>query len=152
MVQQSATEAELREEVAARLEAEKRLSSALQSLSSLEKSLRATTLSDTIKEEIIPNVRELRSELMIQIQISEKVLCIICILAIIVFICQGFFEEIAMESQMEASRPGVLRSAIMARKVSLQKMKEQKLLEDRERRTQTLSEHSTKLPNSPLRV
>ncbi|CAG0890559.1 unnamed protein product [Darwinula stevensoni] len=115
VVQQSATEAELREEVAARLEAEKRLGSALQSLSSLEKSLRATTLSDTIKEEIMPNVRELRR----------------------------FFEEIAMESQMEASRPGVLRSAIMARKVSLQKKKEQKFLEDREKRTQTL-----RLPSS----
>jgi len=96
-VEKEMTEAELKDEIIARMAAERQLQTAEQALERLELALRlsGTRMCDELKDEIMPDVRRLRS----------------------------FFENCAEEAALDANRPMIMRNAVYARKSFLKKCK-----------------------------
>ncbi|KIH64993.1 hypothetical protein ANCDUO_04690 [Ancylostoma duodenale] len=87
--QKELTESELREQVMARIGAEKQLQAAEKALEHLEMALKMTGAQMTeLQEHIMPDVHKLRE----------------------------YFEQCAQEAQLEANRAGIMRQAIYARK------------------------------------
>ncbi|KAE9413041.1 hypothetical protein Angca_004598 [Angiostrongylus cantonensis] len=87
--QKEQTESELREQVIARIGAEKQLQAAEKALEHLEMALKMTGAQMTeLQEHIMPDVHKLRE----------------------------YFEQCAHEAQLEANRTGIMRQAIYARK------------------------------------
>ncbi|XGW01105.1 hypothetical protein V3C99_013789 [Haemonchus contortus] len=87
--QKELTESELRQQVMARIGAEKQLQAAEKALEHLEMALKMTGAQMTeLQEHIMPDVHKLRE----------------------------YFEQCAHEAQMEANRTGIMRQAIYARK------------------------------------
>lgn len=93
--QKELTEAELREEVMARIDAERRLRKAEQSLQYLDKAVTAetTNVEEGVREEMIVNVAMLKR----------------------------FFEDLATESQIDADKPVVIKNMVHARKTLTRK-------------------------------
>ncbi|XP_074660785.1 pleckstrin homology domain-containing family D member 1-like isoform X2 [Tubulanus polymorphus] len=110
--QKKVTETELRDEVIARLETEKRLQDAEESLRKLESMLdkRGTKYTSDEKECMIGNVRKL----------------------------QAFFEDMAKEAKLDDNKPLLLQTTISARKTFLVRTKSRRFYEKRRKRVQSM--------------
>uniref|UniRef100_A0A0N5B0I7 Trigger_C domain-containing protein n=1 Tax=Syphacia muris TaxID=451379 RepID=A0A0N5B0I7_9BILA len=87
--QRDLTEAELKDEVMARIGAEKQLQAAEKALEHLEAALKLTgTQMSELQEHIMPDVRKLKE----------------------------FFEHIAEEAQLDANKQSIMRNALRARR------------------------------------
>ncbi|VDK21218.1 unnamed protein product [Anisakis simplex] len=111
------TEAELKDEVLARIGAEKQLQAAEKALEHLEMALRLTGAQmSELQEHIMPDVHKLRE----------------------------FFERCAEEARMDANRPMIMRNAIYARR-SLRRSKTHFARRSFRRKSSNESHHGSKL-------
>ncbi|KAL5009366.1 hypothetical protein ScPMuIL_014947 [Solemya velum] len=98
--QKQMTENELKEEVMARLNAERRLKNAENSLCKLDQAVEYQTpnIEVDVKEEMVVNVKNLKR----------------------------FFEDIAAEAQLDANKPIIMRNSLIARKTLIRRAKTKK--------------------------
>ncbi|XP_052767150.1 pleckstrin homology domain-containing family D member 1-like isoform X2 [Mya arenaria] len=115
-VQKEMTEAELKDEILARLEAERRLREAESSLHHLGRAVENETpnIGSEVKEQMVVNVNKLR----------------------------GFFENLAQEAKVDPDKPVVMKNAIHARKTIMRKNRTRKF-ERRKSSSETVSSHDT---------
>ncbi|XP_041468372.1 pleckstrin homology domain-containing family D member 1-like isoform X3 [Lytechinus variegatus] len=114
-VQKELTDAELKEEIIARRDAERRLKKAEDSLSRLESAL---------KEEKSMERPEPRTER--QSQLDVEIFTNVAHL-------KRFFEDIAAEAQLDSNKPIIMKNAIHARKSLVRKTKSFKFRKERDR-------------------
>ncbi|XP_064600557.1 pleckstrin homology domain-containing family D member 1-like [Liolophura sinensis] len=116
-VQKEMTEAELKEEVRARLDAEKRLRNAELSVANLDRAVLHETpnIEEKVKEEMIVDVKRLKK----------------------------FFEDLAAEASLDSDKPIVVKNAIHARKTIVRKARSQKF--ESRRRSNVLRHRTSSL-------
>ncbi|XP_023718303.1 pleckstrin homology domain-containing family D member 1 [Cryptotermes secundus] len=120
LVQQDLPEAELRLEVSARLEAERRLRLAQDSVHHLEGALQTDISPSTLRTKILPDVKKLRK----------------------------FFEHIAEEARLDANMPVIMKNAVYARKTLAKKARSQMLEQSRQENAKTLGIDLDDIPTS----
>ncbi|XP_045186959.1 pleckstrin homology domain-containing family D member 1-like isoform X2 [Mercenaria mercenaria] len=120
-VQKEMTEAELKEEIMARMEAEKRLKNAEKSLHKLHHAVENETpnIETDVKEEMVVNVNKLKA----------------------------FFENLAQEAKMDPDKPVVMKNSIHARKTIMRRNKTRKF-ERRKSSNESMSSHATSFGTS----
>ncbi|XP_066996887.2 pleckstrin homology domain-containing family D member 1 [Anabrus simplex] len=125
ITQKDLTENELRLEVSARLDADRRLRLAQDSVCNLEGTLKTEETSEVLLTKLLPDVKKLRQ----------------------------FFEQIAEEAKIDANMPVIMKNAVYARKTLAKKARSQLLEQSRQEKAKTLGfdieEQST--DNLPLR-
>lgn len=110
LTEQDLPEAELRLEVTARLEAERRLRVAQDSVHHLEGALQTDISPSALRTKILPDVKKLRQ----------------------------FFEHVAEEARLDANMPVIMKNAVYARKTLAKKARSQLLEQSRQENAKTL--------------
>jgi hypothetical protein len=104
------TEAELRDEMMARLSAERQLQAAEKALEHLENALRLTGAQMTeLQEHIMPDVHKLRGKKLFIANLNEQLFTPF-------FQILEFFERCAEEARMEAEKPCIMKNMVYARR------------------------------------
>ncbi|KAJ4436627.1 hypothetical protein ANN_16758 [Periplaneta americana] len=135
LTQQDLAETELRLEVSARLEAERRLRLAQDSVHHLEGALQTDISPSALRTKILPDVKKLRNffaplfsksvNLTLRIYFSE------------------FFEHVAEEARLDANMPVIMKNAVYARKTLAKKARSQLLEQTRQENAKTLGNDMT---------
>ncbi|PSN45978.1 hypothetical protein C0J52_09779 [Blattella germanica] len=120
LTQQDLAEAEIRLEVSARLEAERRLRLAQDSVHHLEGALENDISPSILRTKILPDVKKLRR----------------------------FFETVAEEARIDANMPVIMKNAVYARKTLANKARSQILEQTRQENARTLGLNLDDLPSS----
>lgn len=120
LTQQDLAEAELRLEVSARLEAERRLRLAQDSVHHLEGALQTDISPSALRTKILPDVKKLRK----------------------------FFEHVAEEARLDANMPVIMKNAVYARKTLAKKARSQLFEQSRQENAKTLGINFDGLPPS----
>ncbi|XP_076359573.1 uncharacterized protein LOC143251990 [Tachypleus tridentatus] len=102
--QKEVTETELKEEIIARMSAERKLKEAEESLQRLEVGLKCDSTSLLMREKLLPDVKNLKK----------------------------YFEHIAEEARIDADKPFIMKNAILARKAYIQRVRTLRLKSARE--------------------
>ncbi|GAB6021701.1 pleckstrin y domain containing, D (with coiled-coil domains) member 1 [Chamberlinius hualienensis] len=112
LTQKVLTETELKEEILARIDAEKRLKNAEEALHHLENVIKTGGHSNMniVREEIMPDVRRLKK----------------------------FFEDVAEEAKIDAHKPIIMKNAVLARKRYMQLARTQTLYNQRSEKVKSL--------------
>ncbi|GAB6021695.1 pleckstrin y domain containing, D (with coiled-coil domains) member 1 [Chamberlinius hualienensis] len=112
LTQKVLTETELKEEILARIDAEKRLKNAEEALHHLEDVIKTGGHSNMniVREEIMPDVRRLKK----------------------------FFEDVAEEAKIDAHKPIIMKNAVLARKRYMQLARTQTLYNQRSEKVKSL--------------
>ncbi|XP_060582913.1 pleckstrin homology domain-containing family D member 1-like isoform X2 [Ruditapes philippinarum] len=120
-VQKEMTENELKEEIMARMEAERRLKNAESSLHKLHHAVENETpnIESEVKQEMVVNVNKLKA----------------------------FFENLAQEAKLDPDKPVVMKNSIHARKTIMRRNKTRKF-ERRKSSNESMSSHDTSFGTS----
>ncbi|KDR03817.1 hypothetical protein L798_04460 [Zootermopsis nevadensis] len=120
LTQKDLPEAELRLEVSARLDAERRLRLAQDSVHHLEGALQTDISPSALRTKILPDVKKLRK----------------------------FFEHVAEEARLDANMPVIMKNAVYARKTLAKKARTQMLEQSRQENAKTLGIDLDGIPTS----
>lgn len=112
LAQKVLTETELKEEILARIDAEKHLKMAEDSLHHLEILIRSGSgnISENLRDEILPDVKRLKK----------------------------FFEDVAEEAKIDANKPIIMKNAVLARKKYAQLARSQRIQSNRSEKAKSL--------------
>lgn len=109
------TEAELKDEVIARIAAEKQLNAAEKALEHLEMALKLSGAQmSELQEQIMPDVRKLRGKVVDKFILIESNRSIMIV---------EFFEECAKEARLDANKPIIMKNAVYARRSIIRRSK-----------------------------